>query len=63
MFPPNWTYLFDMVGNEQVYKDFNQMYMFSSYEVMLKDSTEGAGHGAVLKEAFNRIVLAQTRMV
>lgn len=52
-----------MVGNEQVYKDFNQMYMFSSYGVMLKDSTEGAGHGAVLKEAFNRIVLAQTRMV
>jgi len=37
--------------------------MFSNYGVMLKDSTEGGGHGAVLKEAFTRLVSAQSRMV
>ena len=52
-----------MVGNNQVYKDFNQMYLFSNWGVQLKESMESGGHGAVLKEAFSRIVDSQSKMV
>jgi hypothetical protein len=63
LFPPNWQYLHEKLGNTQHFQEFNQTYMFSLYGAQLKSEAEQAGQGALLKLAFRKIVDSQEALL